>query len=307
MATRMPPPKRISFAWLDLTSEARLKYLLLAPCIIYLLGIGIFPLLYTARLLFYDWNISAGRGQVFVGLGNFVRLAKDRMFQDTLGNTVIFVVAAVSLEFVLGLGLALLLNRNIKGQGIFRVIFLMPMMASPVAVGYTWRMLYHVANGPLNHLLSLVGLPPASWTSDISTALPSVILIDVWQWTPFVFVILLAGLQSLPKEPYEAAIVDGANRWQIFRYITVPLLSPVMALAVLLRAVEAVKIFDIIFVTTAGGPGSATETITMYARTVGMKHFSLGYASTISYTLLIVSIIIFTFLIRFLRREREFE
>lgn len=307
MATRMPPPKRISFAWLDLTSEARLKYLLLAPCIIYLLGIGIFPLLYTARLLFYDWNISARRGQVFVGFGNFVRLAKDQMFQDTLGTTAIFVLAAVSLEFVLGLGLALLLNRNIKGQGIFRVIFLMPMMASPVAVGYTWRMLYHVANGPLNHFLSLVGLPPASWTSDISTALPSVILIDVWQWTPFVFVILLAGLQSLPKEPYEAAIVDGANRWQIFRYITLPLLSPVMALAVLLRAVEAVKIFDIIFVTTAGGPGSATETVTMYARTVGITQFNVGYASTISYTLLVFSIIIFTFLIRFLRREREFE
>ncbi len=307
MAERKVSSSRASFAWLNIASETRLKYLLLAPCILYLLGIGVFPLLYSARLLFYDWNISARRGQVFVGLGNFVRLAEDRMFRDTLSNTVIFVVAAVSLEFVLGFGLALLLNRQIKGQGIFRIIFLMPMMASPVAVGYTWRMLYHVANGPLNHFLSLVGLPPAFWTSDISTALPSVILIDVWQWTPFVFVILLAGLQSLPREPYEAAIVDGANSWQIFRYITIPLLSPVMALAVLLRAVEAVKIFDVIFVTTAGGPGSATETVTMYARMVGMKQFNLGYGSTVSYTLLIVSIIIFTFLIRFLRREREFE
>ena len=307
MAERKVSKSWLSSAWLGIVSEERIKYLLLAPCILYLLGIGIFPLLYSARLLFYDWNISARRGQVFVGFGNFVRLAQDRMFKGTLSNTVIFVVAAVSLEFVLGFGLALLLNREIKGQGIFRVIFLLPMMASPIAVGYTWRMLYHVANGPLNHFLSLVGLPPVSWTSDISTALFSVILIDVWQWTPFVFVILLAGLQSLPREPYEAAIVDGANRWQIFRYITIPLLSPVMALAVLLRAVEAVKIFDIIFVTTAGGPGSATETITMYARTVGMQQFSLGYASTISYTLLIVSIIIFTFLIRFLRREREFE
>ncbi|MGQ9627085.1 MAG: carbohydrate ABC transporter permease [Anaerolineae bacterium] len=303
----MAVKKASSGRWLNITSEDRIKYLLLAPCILYLLGIGIFPLLYSARLLFYDWNISAQRGQVFVGFGNFVRLAQDRMFKDTLGNTVIFVVAAVSLEFILGLGLALLLNREIKGQGIFRVIFLLPMMASPVAVGYTWRMLYHVANGPLNHFLSLLGLPPASWLSDIYTALPSVILIDVWQWTPFVFIILLAGLQSLPREPYEAAIVDGAGRWQIFRYITIPLLSPVMALAVLLRAVEAVKIFDIIFVTTAGGPGSATETITMYARMVGMQQFNLGYGSTVSYTLLIVSIIIFTFLIRFLRREREFE
>ncbi len=307
MAERRVSYSRASSTWLDFVSEDRLKYLLLAPCIIYLLGIGIFPLLYSARLLFYDWNISARKGQIFVGFGNFVRLFEDRMFRDTLGNTIIFVVAAVSLEFVLGFGLALLLNRQIKGQSIFRMIFLMPMMASPVAVGYTWRMLYHVANGPLNNFLSLVGLPPAPWLSDISTALLSVILIDVWQWTPFVFVILLAGLQSLPREPYEAAIVDGANHWQIFRYITIPLLSPVMALAILLRAVEAVKIFDVIVVTTAGGPGSATETVTMYARMVGMQQFSLGYASTISYTLLIFAIVIFTFLIRFLRREREFE
>ncbi len=287
--------------------DRRIQYFLLAPCIIFLLGIGIFPLLYSARLMFFDWTITAQRGQIFIGFGNFVRLSQDRLFWTAMRNTAVFVASAVTLEMLIGLGLALLLNRKFRGQGIFRVIFLMPMMASPVAVGYTWRMLYHVSDGPMNHLLSLVGLPPSPWLSSISTALPSVILIDVWQWTPFVFVLLLAGLQSLPIEPYEAAMVEGANRWQIFRYITLPMLAPVLVITLLLRAVEAIKIFDIVFVTTAGGPGSATETITTYARTVGMQQFSLGYASALSYILLIVSIIMFTLLVRYLRREREFE
>jgi multiple sugar transport system permease protein len=260
--------------------DRRIQYVLIAPRIIFLLAIGIFPLLYSARLMFFDWTITAQRGRIFVGFDNFATLSHDRLFWTALRNTAVFVVAAVTLELAFGLGLALLLNRKFRGQGAFRVIFLLPMMAAPVAVGYIWRMLFHVSDGPVNHLLSLVGLPPCDWLSSISTALPSIILIDVWQWTPFVFVLLLAGLQSLPREPYEAAMVAGASSWQVFKYITIPMLAPVLAIALLLRAVEAIKIFDIVFVTTAGGPGSATETITMYARTVGMQRFSLGYAST---------------------------
>ncbi|HSV30426.1 MAG TPA: sugar ABC transporter permease [Atribacteraceae bacterium] len=287
--------------------DNRVKYFMIVPCIVFLLGFGVFPLIYSGRLMFFDWNIGAGRPQIFVGLGNFFRLFQDRIFLQTLSNTVIFVIVSVTLQSILGLALALLLNRKIRCQGVFRVIFLLPMMASPIAAGYTWRMLFHMSHGPWNHLLNLVGLPASPWLSDISTALISVILIDVWQWTPFMFVILLAGLKSIPREPYEASIVDGASHWQVFKYITIPILSPVITLAILLRAVEAIKVFDIILVTTAGGPGSATETITMYARKVGLLQFNLGYASTISYALLFASIVIFTLLIRLMGSEKKFQ
>jgi multiple sugar transport system permease protein len=295
-------------AWLArIFSDRYAKYYMVVPTLLYLLLIGIFPLIFSFGLSFLHWDVAAQRPLSFAGLANYAELVGDGRFWRTFLNTIIFVIGAVTLEVIFGFGLALLLNRDIRGQGIFRVLLLLPMMATPVAVGYTWWMLYHVTNGPINHLLQVLHLSAGKWLSSGKTALISVIMTDVWQWTPFVFIIVLAGLQSLPREPFEAAEVDGASRLQSFYYLTLPMIWPILVIVILLRMVEAIKIFDIIFVMTAGGPGISTETSTMYAKLVSLTQFRLGYGAAIAYVLLILSIIVFTILTRVLPTEVEIE
>jgi len=295
-------------AWVSgLFSDRYAKYYMVVPAVLYLLLIGIFPLIFSFGLSFLHWDVAAQRPMSFAGLANYAELARDSRFARTFLNTIFFVIGAITLEVIFGFGLALLLNRNIRGQGIFRVLLLLPMMATPVAVGYTWRMLYHVTNGPINHFLRMLHLPMGTWLSSGKTALLSVILTDVWQWTPFVFIILLAGLQSLPREPFEAAAVDGASRIQSFFYLTLPMIWPILVIVILLRMVEAIKIFDIIFVMTAGGPGISTESSTMYAKLVSLTQFRLGYGAAIAYVLMILSAIVFIILTRVLPTEVEIE
>ena len=295
-------------AWLArIFSDRYAKYYMVVPTLLYLLLIGIFPLIFSFGLSFLHWDVAAQRPLSFAGLANYAELVGDGRFWRTFLNTIIFVIGAVTLEVIFGFGLALLLNRDIRGQGAFRVLLLLPMMATPVAVGYIWRMLYHVTNGPINHLLQVLHLSAGKWLSSGKTALISVIMTDVWQWTPFVFIIVLAGLQSLPREPFEAAEVDGASRLQSFYYLTLPMIWPILVIVILLRMVEAIKIFDIIFVMTAGGPGISTETSTMYAKLVSLTQFRLGYGAAIAYVLLILSIIVFTILTRVLPTEVEIE
>jgi len=296
------------FGWFKRAfSDRNAKYHFILPTIIYLLLIGIFPLIFSFGLSFANWNVQAHQPLSFAGLSNYAELMGDSRFWRTLLNTIIFVIVTIIFQLIFGFGLALLMNRKIRGQGLIRVLFLLPMMATPVAVGYTWRMLYHVTNGPINHFLVSLGLPQGTWLSAGKTALISVIIVDIWQWTPFVFIILLAGLQSLPKDQFEAAEVDGASRIQSFRYLTIPMMAPLLVIVVLLRMVEALKIFDIIVVMTAGGPGISTETATMYAKLVSLTQFRLGYGAAIAYVLLFISLIIFTFITRFLRTEVEID
>jgi len=300
-------PSRGSSWMRQMFSDRYTKYYMLVPTIVYLLLIGIFPLIFSFVLSFLNWDVAAGKSMTFAGLGNYVELIRDLRFWQTLRNTIIFVVAAISFEVIFGFGLALLLNRKLRGQTIFRVLLILPMMTTPVAAGYTWRMLYHVTNGPINHILGILHLPIIPWLSSGRTAMMSIIITDVWQWTPFVFIILLAGLQSLPREPFEAAAVDGASRNQIFFYLTLPMISSILIITILLRLVEALRIFDIIFVMTAGGPGITTESSTMYAKIVGLTQFRIGYSAAIAYVLLILSIIFFIILTRILPTEREIE
>ncbi len=288
-------------------SERRAKYYFVVPTLLYLLLIGIFPLIFSFGLSFLNWDVAAQRPMSFAGLANYGELMGDYRFWRTLLNTIIFAVVAVTLEIIFGLGLALLLNRELRGQSVFRVLLMLPMMATPVAVGYTWRMLYHVTNGPINHILRVLNLPMGTWLSDGSTSLMSVIITDIWQWTPFAFIILLAGLQSLPAEPFEAAKVDGASGVQTLFYLTLPMIRPLLVIVFLLRMVEAIKIFDIIYVMTAGGPGISTETSTMYAKLVSLTQFRLGYGAAIAYVLLILAIIVFIILTRVLPTEVEME
>lgn len=264
----------------------------LMPTVLLILALSLFPLLFSLGLSFTSWDLSRFEGGVrFVGLRNFATLLSDGRFWNTARVTLIFVVGSVGLQYALGLGLALLLNEEIRFRRFFRVVFLIPMMLTPAAVGYVGRMLFNESMGPINDIIRHIGGPTIPWLSNPRVALLSLILLDTWEWVPFMTIVLLAGLQSLPPEVFESARVDGANDWNIFRRITFPMLAPVSVTVILIRALEAFKLFDIVMVMTGGGPGTATETVTMYAYIVGMKNGNLGYASAIAYSLLIMVVI----------------
>ncbi len=233
-------------------------------------------------------------------------LIDDPNFYNSLRVTVIFVGAAVGIEFVLGFILALLINREFSGGRVISAFLVTPMMMTPVVAGLMWRMFYHPEFGVLNYVLHVfrVGDKPLEWIADPNLALWSILIVDIWQWTPFVFLIMLSGLRALPKEPFESAVVDGASSWQMFRYITVPLLQPAIVVAVLIRCIDAFRIFDKVFVLTMGGPGSTTEVLSLYTYLTGFRYLSTGYAAALSYILLIIIVVISTFFIRVVVRSK---
>ena len=290
---RRPPP-----------SADRSKNLFILPTVILILFFSIFPLLFSFALAFMSWDLSRLTGGIrFVGLQNFITLFNDARFWNTARVTVIFVIGAVGLQYLMGLGLALLLNQEIRFRRFFRVTFLIPMMLTPAAVAYAGRMLFNEGAGPINDIIKSLGGPQIPWFSNPTLALPSLMLLDAWEWIPFMMIVMLAGLQSLPPEVFEAARVDGAGDWQTFRHITFPMLLPVSITAILIRSLEAFKLFDIVVVMTGGGPGTATEPVTLYAYIVGMKHGNLGYASAIAYSLLVMIVIFSMISLNSLRRR----
>jgi len=220
--------------------------------------------------------------------------------------TVFFVACSVASTVLLGLGLALLFHREIRGQRVFRSLFTMPMFTAPIALGYLGLTIFHEDIGAVNTVLRALGvvnLPP--WFSAIWPARIAIVLVDMWQWTPFCFLVLLAGLQSLPEEVYEAAVLDRSSGWDIFRYVTLPLLSPVLFTVTILRTVEAFKVLDLPFSMTNGGPGAATQTYSFYIYLTGLRNFNQGYASALAYLLLVVMLIIATFFFSRMRQSYE--
>src|SRR5262249_1334600 len=235
--------------------DRMLARLLLAPAIAVLLALSLYPLFYLIRVSF-----EPGGGEGSWSLRNFSRLATDGFFRSALLHTLIYAVAALTLEFVIGLGLALIADRPLRGRGVFRAIVLIPMMLPPVVVGVIWRLMLNPDFGAINGTLKAVGVNTQSmtWTASPLLAMLSVIAVDVWQWTPFMFLVLLAGLQAIPQEPYEAATIDGASAYQMFRDITLPMLKPAILIALLLRTMDLLRVFDQIYILTEGGPGFAT-------------------------------------------------
>lgn len=283
--------------------EKYVKHFLLLPCLIYIFALTIFPSAYSLALSFSSWLMLHAEQPTFIGIGNFVELLGDNRFWVTLSNTLIFVFTAATLELILGLALAILLSRETGVHKILRAICLTPMVATPVGIGWIWRMLLNEGYGPINHFLNLIGLPGVAWLSDPNIVLLSIVIIDVWQWSPFAFLMLQATIQSLPKDPFEAAQVDGASKWQRFRHLTLPMIAPTMVVVYLLRLLEAFKVFDIIFTTTGGGPGYRSESITMYTYYIAMKFWSLGYASAASYTFFAIILVVSIFLFDRIRRR----
>lgn len=274
----------------------------LNPAAILVLLLSVFPFVFSLGMTFTNWNLLYP-GVQFIGLENWARLFDDSTLRQAFRNTIFFTVVATAIEYGLGLFLALMVLQITRGQRFFRVLFLLPMMISPAAVGYViGRMLFSETQGPVNFLLHKVGLPFVPWISNPRVAPWTIVLADVWQWTSFMFILLLAGLQALPTEPFEAAKVDGATPWQTFWQITFPLLLPVTVTAVLIRSLELFKLIDLVRVITAGGPGTATQTVTLYVYDLALVRGDMGYGAAVSYALLILVIVAATLYLKGTRR-----
>jgi multiple sugar transport system permease protein len=252
------------------------------PAALVVFVLMIFPVVYTVYMSLHSWFASSLTSPEFVGLANFKRaFLEDERFRNALWLTLYFTILATALQVVLGVALALLLNRPFRGKGFFRSIFLLPMVATPVAIALVWMMMYNPTLGVMNYLVGLIRLGPFKWVSDASLVIPALAVVDTWEWTPLITLITLAGLASLPLEPYESALIDGASSAQMFWRITLPLLRPTIMVALLFRAIDCLKTFDIIYVMTAGGPGFASETLNVYTFQVGLFYFHIGYACSL--------------------------
>lgn len=312
---------------------SRVKFLFLMPAVVWVLAFTIFPLGYSLFLSFHNVErkvVISGREQVDVvdrqgnpilkkdgtprtktvvhrelettftwnGFANFIRAFGDEEVHKATQVTAIFVIAAVGTEIVLGILLAWLFNRHIFGRPVLRSIMVLPIFATPIAVGYLFFTIFYEIGGPLEFL----GIP---WLSNPRWALVSIILVDIWQWTPFCFLVFLAALQGIPEELLESAALDTNSQWDVWRYVILPLLQPVIIIILLLRLAEAIKLFDIIATLTKGGPGIATQSYTYLAFTRGFKLNDFGYASAMAYLLLIVVMIVVTLFFRRLRHSYE--
>jgi multiple sugar transport system permease protein len=274
----------------------------LGPALGLLLILVAYPLVNNIAMAFQDVPASLEGGE-FVGFQNFIDIAGDQRFWDATLRTIIYSVGSVAVELVLGVLYALLLNQQFRGRGVLRALFLIPMIATPVAIAMVWRLMFQPDLGLFATIGSFFGLPSIPWVSDPVLALPSLMLVDVWQWTPFIALIVLAGLAGLPTETQEAAMVDGANAWQRFWRITLPALRPVIAVAAVTRLIEAMRTFDPIYVITGGGPGQATETLNLYAYNLAFQFLDPSYAAAVVVLFVLVMLIFSFVIVRLSRRS----
>lgn len=279
-------------------------YWLILPALAILLLVVAYPLGYSLSKSFTNLNLTVP-GTQSTGLRNYSDILKDSEFWNSAKVTGIFVAFAVALEFVLGFVVASALARMARMRRWVLPAVLLPMMVTPVVMGLMWKYMLSEDFGVVNWFFSIFGLPVKDWLSNQSTALPTLIAIDIWMWTPFMALILLAGLLSLPREPYEAAAIDGASRWMILRRVTLPLLRKVILVAVLLRTVDALQTFDVLFVTTKGGPGIKTELISYYTYKQGLDFFQMGYALALSWVLVLVTLVVAVAYMRFIPKRQK--
>jgi multiple sugar transport system permease protein len=264
--------------------ERNLAWLLVAPTILLFIVFAVIPAITTVSYAFSRVKMARGGvQQQFIGLENFARAFQDPLVAQSAVTTIKWMFIVTAVEITLGLALALLLTGGIRGRGAFTSLLIIPIIMPPVAVSVAWLFMYDYEFGVFNYLLNEIGLPSVKWLSDPAIALYAMMVVDVWQATPFAFLLLYAALLSLPRDPYEAAAIDGAGRWHVFRTVTLPLLQPVLLVVVLLRLIDAARIFDKIFVMTRGGPGSSAYTMTLTIYVEGFTKFDFGYASALSF------------------------
>jgi len=276
-------------------SDHQIKIAFIMPTMILLILMNIFPLLWSLYLSFHRYRASMpNRPAKFIGVQNYARLLSDPEVWGYFRTTAYFVIVAVVAQFLIGFGLALLLNREFRYKGFITTLILLPMMLSPVVVGLFWRFLFASdSSGLINYfltpLLNLFNAQPIRWTTDPNIAMIAVVIVDTWMWSPFMMLISLAGLSAVPKYLYEAADVDRASGWFKFRWITLPMVSPLLLIALLFRTMDAFKMFDIVYVLTReGGPGTVTETVSMNLYKLAFRNFNTGKACAMAYILLII-------------------
>jgi multiple sugar transport system permease protein len=279
--------------------------LFIAPALGLLLFLSIWPLIRLLWLSSTDYSVTRDVPASFIGLDNYIEVIKSPVTQNRAVTTLIFVVGAVALQTIIGFSIAYLISRRIKGRGALTTLFLIPMMLSPVVVGLFWKFMLDVQFGVLNSFSDSLGLGRFEWLTNQRLALFSLVIVDTWQWTPFIMLIALAGLTAVPKYLYEAAEIDRASEWFKFRRITFPLVWPLLLIAIMFRAIEAFRLFDLVYILTGGGPGGTTETLSYQVYKVAFFGFDTGRASAFGILMVIVVTIAAQFYLRYLNRLQE--
>lgn len=301
---RSSPARRGSFGlfWERLGQDRWLRFWLLLPAVLTLIIFSLYPLAYSLNSSLYNYRLGTF---TFAGLSNYQKMFGDQAFWQSIGTTLLFSIVVVPTELILGLVLALLLADQIRFRTFYRTALIIPMVLAPVVVGIIFRLLYNNEFGLPNYLIETVlRLPGADWLGDGNLALPSIMVMDIWQWTPFAFLILLAGLQSIPVDLLEAARADGATYLQSLWLIILPLLRPTILVALLVRTMDALRLFDQVYVTTQGGPGTSTQVVTFYIYKTAFKFTQITYAASLLVVLMIVTLIISTLYIRALNASQ---
>jgi multiple sugar transport system permease protein len=275
-------------------------WLLLAPCLAYLAAFAIYPLIYSLRLSFTDLTAATGTGR-WVGLDNYRDLLVDPLFWNAAWRSVVMVTSAVAIEILFGTALAMFFNLQLKGSWIVRGIMALPMLITPIVVGVMWRALLNPDWGLVNWGIRRFGVEPPNWLGSTEMAMKTLILVDVWQWTPFVLIIVYARLQVLPQEVFEAAQVDGAGRFATFRLVTLPLLRPAIIFAAIFRAVDSFRSFDLIYGLSYGGPARSTTTLSFFSFQNGFQFQNYGYAAAVAYMMLLILAVGTTVLLRYVQ------
>ncbi len=269
----------------------RVKHIFIWPAFLLVLVITLFPLIYALTVSFQTVRIVPPTPARFVGFDNYADILANARFWGAIATTATIVIISVLAQYAIGFSVALALHHNVPGASLFRVTFLLPMFLAPVCVALIAKMIFHPVLGPANELFSMFGLENLPFLTDPNFAIAVLIAIETWQWTPFVVLLMLAGLQNLPAEVFEAARVDNISAWRRFRDITFPMLLPLSAAVIFIRLIEGFKIIDTVFILTGGGPGTSTETLTLFAYNEGFKKFNIGMTSALSFLFLIVVIV----------------
>lgn len=304
-STALPLRRIRSLKWSLLVSR-NVPLLMVAPAVLILFGLTIYPFVFMGWISLHKWPIVPTLPRIFLGLGQYGFIFSDPSFWNSVRVTVVYMVVSVTAQLVLGFFLALLLSTPHRYVRYFRLPYMIPMFVSPVVVALIWRFMLGADLGIVNFFLRSIGFGGVAWLGAETSALFSVVLVDVWQWTPFTVLILSAGISSLPQEPFEAAAIDGATRPQMVRYLTVPMLMPVFTVVLLFRVLDAFKMFDIVFILTRGGPGDATNVLALNIWRKGFFENQLGFAAALSVIMIVIATFLAILLIRLMtRREVE--
>lgn len=280
------------------------KYIFMAPTIIALLLTTIFPLVYSLFISLFNWNLVKPDSQwQFIGLRNYIEILRNTEYLSALKLTILYVIATVAIEVILGVLLALLAFQQVVGTRILRTVVISAMVISPVIVGTAWRLMYNPGYGLINYFLDKIGIGGYGFLADANTVIPAIIVADVWEWTPLVFLIVLAGLQSVSQDAIEAASIDGANAIQRFFYVILPALKPSLILAILMRTMDSFKQYDLIYAMTSGGPGTASQNVNILMYNTAFQYFNVSKGAAMGVISVIIINTIAMFLLKLNKRE----